>query len=204
MRDRDTRLTAQQEEFARLVVEEGHSYVSAYALSYPPRQGQRSREAIRVAGKRLAKRPGIRERMQEIRDQLRASDPVELRRRANAVLAAILAERQDPRYRRTALDVLRYLDSQERAVEKAEQASLRTALDQLALLDAIEGRGGRRHLRARRRASEMSQERAEPDAGWEQPAVQNHWIAETDADGERRRAEIDEVIAARRRMRLGG
>jgi hypothetical protein len=50
----------------------------------------------------------------------------------------------------------------------------------------------------------MLQERAEPDAGWEQPAAQSHRIAEADADGERRRAEIDEVIAARRRMRLGG
>jgi hypothetical protein len=137
--------------------------------------------------------------MQEIRNQLRASDPIELRRRANAVLAAILAEQQDPRYRRTALDVLRYLDGLELAAEKSERESLRTAL---ALLDGIEGRGGRRHSRARRRASEITPERAEPDAGWEHPAVQSHRIAETDADGERRRAEIDEVIAARRRMRL--
>ena len=43
------RLTAQEQQFIRLVVEEGHSYVAAYRLSYPPRNGTRSPVAERVA-----------------------------------------------------------------------------------------------------------------------------------------------------------
>jgi hypothetical protein len=194
------RLTRQQEQFVRLVVEEDASFVAAYRLAYPPRNGQRSPVAERVAARRVAHNPVIERRMDELRDQLRAGDPVELRRRANAVLGRILGGQLDPKFRRVAMDTLIYLDRQELAAEKSERESLRTAL---ALLDGIEDRGGRRHSRARRRASEMSQERAEPDAGWQHSAVQSHRIAETDADSERRRAEIDEVIAERRRMRLG-
>jgi hypothetical protein len=134
------RLTLQQEHFVKLVVEEGHSLVGAYRISYPPRQGQRSAQGERVAAKLLAHRPLIQQRMEELREELRAGDPVELRRRANAVLGRILEQRLDPRYRRTALDVLRYLDAQEREVERSERESLRTAI---AALDAIDGTKGR-------------------------------------------------------------
>jgi hypothetical protein len=88
----------------------------------------------------VAHRPLVEQRIEEIREELRASDPVEMRRRANAVLGRILEERLDPRYRRTALDVLRYLDGQEREAERSEREALRTAI---AAIDAIDGRKGR-------------------------------------------------------------
>jgi hypothetical protein len=135
------RLTMQQEHFVKLVVEEGLSLVGAYRISYPPRQGQRSAQGEWVAAKLLAHRPLVEQRMEELREELRAGDPVELRRRANAVLGRILEQRLDPRYRRTALDVLRYLDAQEREVEKREQEAFRTAV---SALDAIDGKGPRR------------------------------------------------------------
>jgi hypothetical protein len=70
---------------------------------------------------------------------MRAADPVEMRRRANAVLSEILAKRLDPRYRRTALDVLKRLDEQERAAASADREAYRTALAQMAAIDALEG-----------------------------------------------------------------
>jgi hypothetical protein len=59
--------------------------------------------------------------MEQLREELLASNPVEMRRRANAVLGQILAKRLDPRYRRTALDVLKRLDEQERAAASADR-----------------------------------------------------------------------------------
>jgi hypothetical protein len=52
--------------------------------------------------------------MEQLQEQLIVSDPVEMRRRATVVLGKILAQRLDPRYRRTAMDVLNYLDQQRR------------------------------------------------------------------------------------------
>jgi hypothetical protein len=72
-------------------------------------------------------------------EELRATDPVEMRRRANFVLGEILAKRVDPRYRRTALDVLRRLDAEQERAERADRESYRTALAQLAAIDAREG-----------------------------------------------------------------
>jgi hypothetical protein len=76
--------------------------------------------------------------------QLQQLRPGEMRRRANAVLSDILAKRTDPRYRRSALDVLKRLDEEERAKAKADREWLRTAAVQMAAFDAIEERGGRR------------------------------------------------------------
>jgi hypothetical protein len=60
--------------------------------------------------------------MEQLREELLDSNPVEMRRRANAVLGQILAKRLDPRYRRTALDVLKRLDDdQERAAARADR-----------------------------------------------------------------------------------
>ena len=137
------RLTAQEQQFIRLVVEEGHSYVAAYRLSYPPRNGTRSPVAERVAAKRVAHRPLVQERMEE----LRANDPGEMRRRANAVLGQILDRKLDPRYRRTALDVLKRLDEHERAAARADREALRTITAQMAALDALEN-GARRNTRS--------------------------------------------------------
>ena len=95
-------LTLKQDRFARLVVEEGASFVAAYRLIYPPRIGKRSSVAERVAARRVAHHPLVEQRMEELRKQLRAGDPAELRRRANAVLGRILAEQLDPKYRRNA------------------------------------------------------------------------------------------------------
>ena len=132
------RLTAQQDQFVRLVVEEGHTLVGAYRLSYPPRNGPRSAEAERVAAKRVAHRPLVEQRIEQLREELLASDPVEMRSRANFVLGEILAKRLDPRYRRTALDVLKRLDEQERAAMKADREAYRTVVAQMAAIDAIE------------------------------------------------------------------
>jgi hypothetical protein len=140
------RLTTQQEEFARLVVEEGLSFTAAFRRAYPPRHGTRSPGAERVAAKRLGHHALVEQRMEQLGEELLASDPVEMRRRANAVLGRILAEQLDPRYRRTAMDVLRYLDAQDRAAKVADQEAYRTAIAQLAAVDAMEG-GRRRSAR---------------------------------------------------------
>jgi hypothetical protein len=91
------RLTAKQKQFVRLVVEQGHSYVSAYRLAYPPQIGTRSPGAERVSAKRVAHLPLVERRMDQLREELIASDPAEMRRRANAVLGLILAKRLHPR-----------------------------------------------------------------------------------------------------------
>jgi hypothetical protein len=62
-----------------------------------------------------------------------------MRRRANFVLGEILAKRLDPRYRRTALDVLKRLDAEQERAERADQEAYRTALAQMAAIDALEG-----------------------------------------------------------------
>lgn len=147
------RLTKQEEEFIRLVVEEGCTYVDAYRIAYPPRNGERSAEAERVAGKRVAHRPLVQRRMAELREELLANDPVEMRRRANAVLGRILAKKQDPRYRRTALDVLRYLDEQERSQARTDWATYREMVAQIADLD-----GQLYGKRDRRRSSSLPPE----------------------------------------------
>jgi hypothetical protein len=205
MRRQRGRLTAREEKFAKLVAEGGHSLVGAYRLAYPPRKETRSPGAERVAARRVARRPLVEQRLEEIHDELRASDPVEMRRRANSALMRILAGRLDPQCRRTAIDVLRYLDNQERGVEKAERDALRTAMAQLALLDAIDGRGRRARLPAvRRQPGEVSRPLGTTNAGDTHPTEPNLVTQATEADAERRRAELDSVIAARRRMRFGG
>jgi hypothetical protein len=61
-----------------------------------------------------------------------------MRRRANAVLGEILAKRLDPRYRRTALDVLKRLDDQERAAARADREAYRTVVAQMAAVATME------------------------------------------------------------------
>jgi hypothetical protein len=185
------RLTTQQEEFARLVVEEGLSFVAAYRLAYPPRNGTRSPGAERVSAKRLGHHPLVEQRMEQLREELLASDPVEMRRRANAVLGRILAEQLDPRYRRTAMDVLRYLDAQEGTAKLADREAYRTAIAQLTALDTMEG-GGRRSARPlsaglRRSAVSIESSAVVMTAGQREAAIDQVIAA------------IDEMIAQRRR-----
>jgi hypothetical protein len=190
------RLTAQEEQFVKRVVEDGFSLVAAYRLSYPPRNGTRSAVAERVAAKRVAHRPVVEQRMEELREELLASDPVEMRRRANAVLGRILTKRQDPRYRRTALDVLHYLDQQERAAEKAEWESYRTAVAQIAAADAMEG--------GRKNRARFQREQTIVGAGHECAIEQSRIVTEeTAGNAERQRGEIGKVIADRRRKHSG-
>jgi hypothetical protein len=151
------RLTAQQEQFVRLVVEEGQSFVAAYRLAYPPRKGTRSPGAERVAAKRVAHHQLVEQRMEQLREQLLASDPVEMRRRANAVLGQILAKQLDPRYRRTAADVLKRLDEEERAKARADQEAFRTLTAQMAVLDTIENGGRARSNQAKGEEKEPPQ-----------------------------------------------
>jgi hypothetical protein len=198
-------ITAKQEQFAKLVVEGDASFSAAYRIVYPPRYGKRSPVAERVAARRVAHHPLVERRMEELRNQLRAGDPVELRRRANAILGGILGQEVDPRYRRAALDTLRYLDQQEREQQKAERESLRMAMAEVALLDAIVGRGTDGRAKVRQRLEELRQvaEEASMSAGSaEQPGMKPEGGPDPEAD--RRRAEVDQVIADRQRTRMGG
>jgi hypothetical protein len=148
MRDQ---LTRQQEEFCRLV-DEGNTFVAAYRQCYPPRNRTRSAGAERVAAKRVAHHPRVSERIQQLR-QLR---PDNMRLRANAVLNDILAKRLDPRYRRTAIDVLKQLDEQERAASKADREAYLALLAQKEALDAMEsGERRRGSTAAKPKASEQ-------------------------------------------------
>jgi hypothetical protein len=171
------RLTAREEQFVRLVVEEGHSFVAAFRLAYPPRNGARSAGAERTTAKRVAHRPLVQQRMEQLREELLASNPVEMRRRANAVLGQILAKRLDPRYRRTALDVLKRLDDQESAAMKADREAYGTAVAQIAAFDATEGS-------ARKRARSTS---ARPPEKERPPVDLNQLINEIAQIAEQRR-----------------
>jgi hypothetical protein len=200
MRDR---LTSQQEEFVRLVIEDGHSFVSAYRLTYPPRNGTRSVRAEYVAAKRLAHRPAIEQRMQRLQEQLLAGDPVEMRRRAHAVLGRILSQQLDPRYRRTAMDVLNYLDAQEQAVKKAGWEAYHAAAAEIAALDAVEtGKRNRGRSPSGRNARKALHREAEVEIGSDEANELNIQLAETAEDAERRRAEIFQVVSDRQEMRL--
>jgi hypothetical protein len=199
------RLTTQQEQFARLVAE-GHSFVGAYRKIYPPRNGTRSAGAEQVAARRLAHRPLVERRVGELREQLLASDSVEMRRRAQAVLGRILAERLDPRYRRTAMDVLHYLDERDRAATIAGWEAYRAAAAQITALDAIEAgtKNRTRSPSARARAKAVARELkivGVTDEGTNE--LDLPLTPEAAQDAERRRDEIDQVIADRRRMRHG-
>ena len=61
IRGRSARLTPQREQFAWMVAE-GHSFAAAYRAIYPPRQGERSKQAELVAAKRLAHHPAVEQR----------------------------------------------------------------------------------------------------------------------------------------------
>lgn len=200
---RGTRLTAKQEQFVRLVVEEGHTFVSAYKATYPPRQATRSAEAERVAAKRVAHHPLVQARIEQPREELLASDPVEMRRLALATLADIMAKRLDPRYRRTALDVLHYLDEQERAAAAAEWRQYQAFTDRLTALDAAE--------LALERCAATSSPRRRPKAAPLEPASQagvdgrqgeqQRPLHPEDAQvAERRRAELEQLVAERQRV----
>jgi hypothetical protein len=173
-------LTNKEEEFCKLIAEEGLTFVAAYRIAYPARQEGRSREAERVAGKRVAHRPRVQARIEQLRAALHAADPAEMRLRANAVLSEILAKRLDPRYRRTAIDVLKRLDDQERATAKAEWETYRKLTKRTEALDAMDGDTTRRDRSASAQAS------AE-----EKPQIDLDRIVD----------EIDQMIAAQRQNR---
>jgi hypothetical protein len=129
--------------------------------------------------------------MEQLREERLSNDPVEMRRRANAVLGRILAEKLDPRYRRTAMDVLRYLDAQDRTAKMADREAYKTAIAELTAIDVIEG-GGRRSARPlsaglRRSAVSIESSAVVMTAGQREAAVDQVIAA------------IDEMIAERRR-----
>jgi hypothetical protein len=154
------RLTNQEEQFARLVALEQESYTSAFRLAYPKRQAERSAEGERVAAKKIARRPLVQQRMAELRAELEASDPIELRRKASGALARILSGQLDPRYRVAAITTLRYLDGQERAAARNDREALRTITAQMAALDAMESR-----------ATKSTRSHAVPPTAAERPPV---------------------------------
>jgi hypothetical protein len=195
------RLTAQEQRFVTLVVKDGLSFVDAYRLAYPPRNGTRSAGAERVAAKRVAHRPLVQHRMEELREELLASDPEEMRRRALTVLSKIMAKQLDPRYRRTAIDTLRFLDERERVVIKAQREKYRVLVARLTALKTAEAveRSRAQSSSAQQQMKAGPREAATVDPTEERtkhpPKVEN---AEETA---RRRAEIERVIEERRRMR---
>jgi hypothetical protein len=142
--------------------------------------------------------------MEALQEELQASDPEEMRRVALTVLSKIMAKQLDPRYRRTALDVLKYLDERERMAIRAEREEYRTLLARLAALQAVEGirtsRAQSSSARSQRKA-EVSESRTLSLAN--EPAGElNHVVTPENAeDAVRRRAEIEQVIAERRRLR---
>jgi hypothetical protein len=198
------RLTAQEQQFITLVVEDGFSFVDAYRLAYPPRNGTRSAGAERVAAKRVAHRPLVQRRIEELREELLANDPNEMRRRALTVLSKIMAKQLDPRYRRTAIDTLRFLDERERVAIRAEREEYRTLLARLAALKAAEAV---RTSRAQSPSARPQQGAALRDVTIVHPADQRAnepkppVTPENAQDVARRRAEIEQVIEERRRMR---
>ena len=199
MKGQRGRLTTQQREFSRLVVEEGLSFVDAYRASYPARSETRSAKAERVAAKRLAHRPHVEKRLEELREQFQASDSEEMRRRAKVALSRILAGRLDPRYRRTALDVLHYLDQQEREVKNVESEAYFAAAAQI--LNIVEpGRRSRQRAASLHALSEVGIAGA-PDEGSNESSVL--LASEASQEDERRQAEILKVVADRQRLRLG-
>jgi hypothetical protein len=198
------RLTRKQEEFARLVAEDGQSFVGAYRIVYPPRNGTRSRVAEQVAARRVAHRPLVEQRVEQLREQALATDPVEMRRRANTALARILSGRLDPRYRRTAMDVLRYLDQQEREAENVGWEVYRAAAAQIVDALGAGKRSGGRSPSIRPIPKQNFSE--ESSAGV--PSERANELAvplssETAKDEDRRRSEIFQVVADRQRMRFG-
>jgi hypothetical protein len=179
------------------MVAQGHSFAAAYRAIYPPRQGERSKQAELVAAKRLAHHPAVEQRTEELRQQLLASDPDEMRRRALTALSKIMTKRLDPRYRRTAVDVLKYLDERARATIRAEGEKYRVLLARLAALKATEAviknradsPSAQQHVKAGPREAGGVNESKRPVT------------PETAEDVARRRAEIEQVIEERRRMR---
>ena len=198
---RRTRLTAKQEQFSRLVVEKGFTFVAAFKATYPPRQATRSAESERVAGKRLARNPLVQARMEQLREELLASDPVELRRLALATFADIMSKRLDPRYRRTALDVLHYLDAQERATAAAEFGRYEALTARFAALHdaelALEHRAAAASPQA---AIAAPVKRGQARVDGQQGEPQRPVTPEDPQVAERRRAELQQVVAERQRM----
>jgi hypothetical protein len=196
------RLTVQEQQFITLVVKEGRSFTDAYRLAYPPRNGTRSAGAERVAAKRVAHRPLVHHRMEELREELLASDPDEMRRRALTVLSKIMAKQLDPRYRRTAIDTLRFLDERERVAIRAEREEYRTLLARLAALRAAEAV---EKSRAQSLSARQHPKTGPRDAAIVEPAEERGTkrpkTPENAEDAARRRAEIESVIAERRRLR---
>jgi hypothetical protein len=153
----------------------------------------------------VAHRPLVEQRMEQLREQLLAGDPEEMRRRAHAVLGKILAQQLDPRYRRTAMDVLNYLDAQEQAVKTAGWEAYHTAAAQIAALDAVQtSRKNRGRSPSGYNAPKAPPQELEVEHGSGEGAngltIQP---AEAAEDAEQRRAEIFQVVADRQKMRLG-
>lgn len=198
-----SRLTMKEERFARLVAAEGHSLVAAYRLVYPPRNGERTVAGEYVAARRVAHRPRVELRIGELREEIVASDPAELRRRALGVLSRILAKQLDPRYRRTALDVLRYLDEHKTAGDIAGWEQYGVAVPQIAALNDIAT------CRQKHANTVSDSPRTEPTFPEmdvpEEPEIEQKdpLVVESPEDAERKLAEILQVVKDRQRMRFG-
>ena len=190
------RLTPKEEQFIESVVKKKLSYVAAFRLSYPPRNGPRSASGERVQAKRIANRPVVQQAMKQLREELLASDPVRLRQLALGTLAKILSNRLDARFRRGAI-VLK-----EREAARVELETYRALTDRLTALDAAELALERRaaSCSARRNAITEPQEAAIPLGVDERPGDRQRPSAPEDTEGAARQlAKIREVVMERRR-----
>jgi hypothetical protein len=151
----------------------------------------------------VAHRPRVELKIGELREELAASDPSEMRRRALNVLSKIMAKQLDPRYRRTALDVLHYLDAQELAVEGVRWEAYHAAAAQIAELDAAAAN-------SKKRVGSTSTRSLPTTLPPELNVIEEHSIQqgspvvlESPEEAELRLAEIQQVVRDRQRMRFG-
>jgi len=138
-----------------------------------------------------------------LREEIAASDPEEMRRRALAVLSKIMVKQLDPRYRRTATDVLRYLDGQNRTTKATKWAEYRAAAAQIAALNVIGG-GLEKQVRSKPDRSPTHSVPQELNAMEERQIGQNNpLVEESPEDAKRQLAELKTFVKDRQRARFG-
>jgi hypothetical protein len=138
--------------------------------------------------------------MEELREQLEAADPGELRRMAFSTLSKIMSKELDPRFRRVAIDTLRYLDQQEREVARVEFEKYLAVTERIAAVDAAEAALERRTAppSTRRAAKAAPLELVSPGGARIQEGEQQRTLPTEEAQVTARRlAEIQQVVTER-------
>jgi hypothetical protein len=139
--------------------------------------------------------------MEQLREELLAADTVALRRLASLTLAKIMAKRLDPRYRRVAIDTLRYLDEKERQAARVELETYRALTDRLSALDDAELALERRTAASSPRRAALPAQASQAGVDGQQGERKRPSAPEDPRVTARRRQEIEEVVEQRRRAR---